>query len=264
MFFKPVRQIQNYFEEDQMMRRLFPLLLVLVLSVPAQAQFIGIGRPHAKGDEAPPKALLIELLTRQGQRDYLIAHRPELLPQFTTDVTEVMKRTVLDWSQYFHFCPVYFFMDTVANKIAAGAFAGVVMDSSMQPIEKPVIADGERNIYIAYYGTPMPQPDTVRPNSYPTSAGQYMEHDGDDATSLLHDRLLVNDADFHLLSERKPRTNFIRGSRPAWMGTIDYRNYYRSIAYNAKRWYIDYQPIAYNYDLTLRKYFRKKKQQKTE
>jgi hypothetical protein len=242
-----------------MIRRLFPLLLLLLSCLSARAQFLGIGRPRAKGGEAPPKAVLIELLTRAGQRDYLVEHRPELLAQFNSDVDAVMKRTVLDWSTYFKFCPVYFFVDSQAKQIMAGEFAGVLLDSSMNPVAQPIIQNGERNIYIAYYGTPMPQPDTVRPNSPSTSAGQYMEHDGDDATSLLHDRLLVNDADFRLLSERKPRTNFVRGSRPDWMGTADYRAYYRSIVYNAKRWYIDYQPIAYNYDLTLQKYFRIKK-----
>jgi hypothetical protein len=241
-----------------MMRRLLPLIFLLAFALPTQAQFLGIGRPHAKAGETPPKAVLVELLTRQGQREYVVRYRPELLPEFSHDVDEVIKRTAIDWSRYFHFCPVYFFMDSVSDKIRQGEFAGVVLDSALQPVASPVIANGERNIYIAYFGTPMPQPDTVRPNTPITSAGQFMEHDGDDATSLLHDRLLVNDADFRLLSEKKPRTLFVHGIRPRWMGTSEYRSYYRSIAYNARRWYIDYLPIAYSYEVTLRKYFRMK------
>jgi hypothetical protein len=233
------------------------LLFILLASsaIPAQAQFIGIGR-RAQPGEAPPKALLIELLTRGNQREYLVNNRPDLLPEFDRDVNTVIELTVMDWSRYFQFCPVYFFVDTNADKIRQGAFTGVLLDSAMQPVAQPVIADGERNIYIGYYGSPMPQPDTVRPTTPGQSAGQYMEHDGDDVTSLIRERFLVHDADFRMLSEDKPRTNYYRSFRPPYMTGRQYRRYRRSLVYNAKRWYVDYQPTAYSYDATLRRYFR--------
>lgn len=234
------------------MRRLCPLLLFLFTALSAQAQYLGVGR-RARAGEAPPKAVLVELLTRQNQRSYLVNNRPQLLPEFDHDVAEVSRRTVLDWSQFFHYCPLYFFADTMADRVMRGDFAGVLLDSTMHPVDNPVIPQGERRIYIAYFGMPIPQPDTVRAIGGPL--GQYGEHDGDDPTSLIRERLLVVDADFMLLSETKPRSNFVRAYRPSWMNGDQFRKYRRSITYNARRWYVDYQPVAYSYDATLRRYF---------
>jgi hypothetical protein len=237
------------------MRRLLLLLLILLASSNIHAQLLGIGR-KAKAGEAKPKAVLVEILTRKNQREFIVNHRPDLLPEFNSDVEAVAKRTRMDWSQHFRFCPVYFFIDTLADKVKQGEFAGILLDSALKPVENPVIAPGERNIYIAYYGIPIPQPDTVKPNGLYGQGVRNMEHDGDETTSLIRQRLLVNDADFRLLSETKPRTNYVRAIRPSWMGPKDYRHYRISLTYNASRWYIDYMPVAYSYDQTLRRYFR--------
>ncbi len=218
------------------------------------APLLGLGR-RAKPGEVPPKAMLIELLTRQNQRDYVVQNRPELLTVFENDVSEVKRRTVLDWSSYFKFCPLYFFLDTNADRIRRGEFEGVLLDSTMKPATNLAVQPGERNIYIGYFGSPLPQPDTTGP---PGPLGQYMEHDGDDVTSLIRERFLVHDADFRMLPDAKPRTNFVRAIRPTWMSGKEYRSYRRHITYNASHWYIDYQPTAYSYDATLRRYFRVK------
>ncbi len=218
----------------------------------APPQLVGIGRRAQPGEELP-KALLVEILTRQNQRDFLVKNRPDLLPEFNNDVAEVGRRTVMDWSQNFHVCPLYFFIDTMAEKVRRGEWEGVLLDSTMKPVANPALQPGERNIYIAYYGSPIPQPDTVGPAG---PLGQYMEHDGDDVTSLIRERLLVVDADFRMLPESKPRTNYVRAIRPDYMNARQYRHYRRALTYNAARWYIDYLPTAYSYDATLRRYFR--------
>lgn len=256
MFF--VTAYPNNNEEDLNMRRLCPLLFLLLITFSAQGQYLGVGR-RAKAGEEPPKAVLVELLTRQNQRDYLVKNRPQLLREFDHDVAEVTRRTLLNWSHYFHYCPLYFFADTMADRIMHGQFAGVLLDSALKPVANPVIKEGERRIYIAYFGMPIPQPDVVK--TVPGPLGQYAEHDGDDPTSLIRERLLVVDADFVLLSETKPRSNFVRATRPSWMSGDEYRKYRRSITYNADRWYIDYQPVAYSYDATLRRYFRSTKKE---
>jgi hypothetical protein len=236
------------------MRCLFLLATLLIVSFSAEAQLLGIGR-KAKAGEAPPKAVLIEILTRKNQREFIEARRPDLLPQFSHDVTEVAKRTVKDWSTYFRFCPVYFFIDTMADKVTKGEWEGVLLDSTLTPFATPPLPNGERNVYVAYYGSPMPQPDTVRA---PSTRSQYMEHDGDETTSLIRERLLITDVDFRLLPETGPRTNYVRALRPGWMGTTDYRKYRHSLTYNSSKWYIDYSPVAHSYDATLRRYFRGK------
>jgi hypothetical protein len=236
------------------MRRLLTFLF-LFASVTTHAQFLGIGR-RAKAGDTPPRVMLIELLTRQNQREHLQKYRPDLLPQFEHDVQEVSVRTRRDWASYFHFCPVYFFIDTNADKIRRGEFEGVLLDSSLNPIQDPILKPGDRDFYIGYFGSPIHQPDSMRKTTHGQTLGQYGEHDGDDPTSLFRERLLVNDPDFRLLPDTKPRTNYIRALRPSWMTVPQYRIYHRSIYYNASKWYIDYMPVAHSYDATLKRFFR--------
>jgi hypothetical protein len=230
----------------------FTIILLLLSGNVAHAQIFGKRGPKGA---TPPKALLVTLLTRPTQREHLRKNRPELLPEFDRDVAEVAKRTRLDYSRYFRYCPVYFFVDSSANKIATGDWEGVLLDSALQPVTNPVIRPGDKNFFIAHYGNPIPQPDSVRPAS-PHDMGGAVEMDGDDPTALFREKLLVADADFKLLHKNGPRTNFVRTFRPRDMNSEEYRRYRKAITYNAKRWYIDYMPTAHSYDATLRKYFR--------
>ena len=236
-----------------MLMRIFTVLLVI-----GSALWADLNAQHTtlwpKKGKTPPNALLVTLLTRQGQREFLERARPELLPEFDRDVTEVLNRTVRDYSRYFHFCPVYFFIDSMSDKIALGEYQGVVLDSSLQPVADAESRLGARKFFIAHYGSPFPQPDSVRPTTGADLSGQ-TEMNGDDPTALFRERLVVCDADFNLLSGKGPRTNFVHASPPSLRNPRDYRIYRRSIVYNAKRWYIDYQPTAYGYSRTLKKYY---------
>lgn len=236
------------------MRSFFLLFLVVTLlsGFTAKAQLFGRRAPRGS---TPPKALLVTLLTRPNQREYLQKHRPDLLPEFEHDVTEVLKRTVFDFSRYFRYCPVYFFIDTSANKIATGEWEGVLLDSTLHPVSNTVVKPGAKDFFIAHYGSPIPQPDSVRPPAAGDLGGS-KEMYGDDPTALFREKLIVADADFKLLSRTGPRTNYIRALRPRGMSESEYRIYRRAITYNARRWFIDYMPVAYSYDATLRRYFR--------
>ena len=228
------------------------IILILLSGNTAQAQLFG--RKAPKGS-VPPKALFVTLLTRPNQREHLREHRPDLLPAFERDVAEVAKRTRMDYSQYFRYCPVYFFIDSTANKIASGDWEGVLLDSALRPVSNPVVRPGEKSFYIAHYGSPIPQPDSVRARS-PGDLGSSVESYGDDPTALFREKLLVKDADFKLLSKTGPRTNYVRAYRPRGMDSDEYRLYRKAITYNSIRWFIDYMPTAYSYDATLRRYFR--------
>jgi len=225
---------------------------LLLSSFPADAQMFG--RRGPKG-AVPPKALLVTLLSRPKQREHLKKYRPDLLPEFERDVSEVARRTRLDYSRYFKYCPVYFFVDTMSDKLAAGEWEGVLLDADMQPAKAPVIGPGSKDYFIAHYGSPIPQPDSVKKPS-PGDMGGSVEADGDDPTALFREKLIVTDYKFRLLSEKGPRTNFVRAFRPRGMSNKEYRQYRRAIVYNANRWYIDYLPTAHSYDATLRTFFR--------
>jgi hypothetical protein len=241
---------------QQCMRNLLFLIIFLttLLNGPAaEAQLFGRRAPRGA---TPPKALLVTILTRKVQREYLKMHRPDLLPEFNRDVHEVAKRTILDYSRHFRYCPVYFFVDTMADKVATGEWEGVILDSAMQPVTNPVIRPGDKNFYIAYYGSPVPQPDSIRIlNTSGVNVTPDLE--ADDPSALFREKLLVTDADFRMLSKNGPRTNYVRALRPPYLSANEYRQYRRELTYNAKRWFIDYMPTAYSYDATLRSYFKK-------
>lgn len=232
------------------------LLLLTIYGADSSAQLFN--RRGPKG-AVPPKALLVTLLTRQNQRDYLKKYRPDLLSEFERDVAAVAKRTVLDFSRYFKYCPIYFVIDSVLDKVARGEFEGVLLDSMLHPASNPVLQPGDKNFFIAHYGSPIPQPDSLRTPS-PGDLGPPVEAYGDDPTALFREKLIVTDSRFRLLSRATtgPRTNFVRALRPSGMTDSEYRMYRRSITYNADRWFIDYMPVAYSYDATLRTYFRQK------
>jgi len=236
------------------MRTSFLLILIAILACGYTAEAQLFGRRGPKG-ATPPKALLVTLLSRQKQRVHLKKYRPELLPEFERDVAEVAKRTRLDYSRYFKYCPVYFVIDSMVDKIAAGELEGVLLDSSLQPVRNPVIRPGSKDFFIAHYGSPIPQPDSVRKAS-PGDLGGSVEDYGDDPTALFREKLIVTDANFRLLSKNGPRTNYVRAFRPRGMDNLEYRHYRRAIVYNSDRWYIDYLPTAHSYEATLRTYFR--------
>jgi len=237
------------------MRTPFFLVFVVLLLCEHSAVAQMFGRRGPKGTP-PPKALLVTILTRQKQREHLKAYRPDLLREFERDVKEVAKRTVKDFSENFRYCPVYFFADSNANKIVSGEWDGVLLDSALRPAANPVIRPGDKDFFIAHYGSPIPQPDSVKSRT-PGDMGSEVEDYGDDPSALFREKLIVTDADFKILSVRRgPRTNYVRSLRPSGMSHAEYRVYRRALTYNSKRWYVDYMPTAYSYDASLRKFYR--------
>lgn len=237
-----------------MFRYLIFTCLALALMMPqTQAQ---IFPPKAKRSTVKPKALVVTLLTRGSQREHLKKYRPDLLPEFEKDVREVNKRIRKDFSRNFRFCPVYFVVDTNLNQFAVGNWDSVLVDSALRPVTSPVIRPGEKNFFIAHYGGPTSQPDSVRARFLGDMGGE-TEVYGEDPTGMFQEKLHVADADFHALTgDKGPKTAYARSLRPVWMSGEEYVRYRREITYNARRWFIDYIPSAYPYDVTLRKYFR--------
>lgn len=240
----------------------FSLLLIvsILLCIPdLHAQLFKSRSRSAK----PPKALVVMLLTRENQRSHLKQYRPNLLPEFERDVREVNRRIVKDFSRNFKFCPVYFVVDTNVNQLAAGEWRGILFDSTMQPVTQAVIQPGSKEYFIAHYGGPTPQPDSVR-TPVMGDLGSESEVYGDDPTGLFQEKLLVSDPDFRTLTSAVgPKTTYARSLRPVWMSGEEYYQYRRELTYNAKRWFIDYIPSAYPYDVTLRKYFRTNKNRRS-
>jgi hypothetical protein len=237
-----------------MTRRLLFTALILLLALPES--YAQVFPQRARRSTVQPKALVVTLLTRGSQREFLKQYRPQMLAEFEKDIREVNKRIVLDFSRNFRFCPVYFIADTNINRFASGDWEGVLFDSSGSTLTKAVIHPGDKTFFVAHYGGPTPQPDSVRART-PGDLGGEGEVYGEDPTGLFQEKLHVTDANFRTLtSDKGPKTAYARALRPTWMNGAEYLKYRREITYNARHWFIDYIPSAYPYDVTLRKYFR--------
>lgn len=220
------------------------LMLCLTLLLTSNTTF---ARRAARG-EKPPKALLVELLTREPQVNYLKKYRPDRLHEVTKDIHSVMKVTVLDFKENFDYIPVYYFIDSNADKIKEGKFAGVLLDEQMQPVQQTILAEGDTNFFVAYYSTCIPQPDYVDINkAYSNRLGAVQESYGD-APLGMKKTLLVMDHRFELLRLPKPR------SPRAYVRLSVKDN--RRLTYRSKNSMIDYVPQAASYHATLERYYR--------
>lgn len=218
----------------------FLLLISVCLSPVAEAQLFKARR--AAPGEHPPKVLLVELFTRRNKINYLTSLKKDKMARdVEADVRMVIEKTVADFTDNYSFTPVYYFIDTLADKIQNHEYAGVVLDEKLQPVARPILADGDTAIYILTFGNYVPQPESTNEKyTESNNLGGNREHYGDE-TSALSPTVLVMNHRFQLLREDQPRT--------CGRGYSSNRKY----KYNGR--YHFYRPCARAYDAALRKYF---------
>lgn len=73
------------------------------------------------------------------------------------DAAKVRQAMINDFSNNFHYCPVYYFLDTNLEKIVNGTFSGVLMDKDGTPISSSPLKNSDTSYYIVYYGLPEPE-----------------------------------------------------------------------------------------------------------
>jgi len=225
-------------------QHLFLALCMLLLLTDNTSTYARRARPGEK----PPKALLVELLTRQPQVDYILKNRPSRLNEVLHDIQSVMRATVMDFNENFDYLPVYYFIDSNADKIRTGQFEGVLLDKNLQPANQTVLTTGDTNFFIAYFGSYMPQPQYIdMDKAYSNNIGSGKESFGDDPTGLKM-TLLVMDHNFEILRLPRPRA-------PRTMVRLSPRDNKR-LQYRAKNTEIDYIPLAASYHATLERYYR--------
>ncbi|RYE23414.1 MAG: hypothetical protein EOP51_10610 [Sphingobacteriales bacterium] len=64
---------------------------------------------------------------------------------------------VADFNDNFHYCPVYYFYDTTAEKVKQGQFEGVLLDSNLNPVKNMVISAKDTNFFVTYFGNSVPE-----------------------------------------------------------------------------------------------------------
>jgi len=118
-----------------------------------QAQGVVFQRRTARMNEPAPKALLIKINSQKARLAYTErTQNPRLAAIVKKDAAEATRRMIMDFTDNFDYCPIYYFYDTNAHKILAGNFAGALLDKDLQPATNIVLQPGDTNFFIGYYG----------------------------------------------------------------------------------------------------------------
>ncbi|MFI5196655.1 MAG: hypothetical protein ACHQD8_06160, partial [Chitinophagales bacterium] len=87
-----------------------------------------------------PRAVLVQLRSEHNRIAALAKdNRYQDIEEVEKDALEVKKRMILDFTNNYHYCPVYYYMDTNADFIKKKVFDGVLMNVDGSPVSKPVI-----------------------------------------------------------------------------------------------------------------------------
>lgn len=134
---------------------------------------------------------------------------------------------MLDFTDHFDFCPVYFFMDTDIDKIKAKQFAGVVFDTNGVVVKNPQLT----TYYITYFG--YPQED--KHSYFVTREANYRYGNG----MTIGSGLVVMDE------------NFVQGHPPFpyFIFKLDYWDLFKgkkvkAYSFESKKYDMEYYPLA--------------------
>ena len=110
-----------------------------------------IGQIKNKPDSL--KFLLVELKSEQNKLDYFKTHKnPSEFKRLSDDIIAQNQATIIDYTDHFSFCPVYFYMDTDRAKIKNARFNGILFKSGYKLIPDNTITPNETQFMVAKYG----------------------------------------------------------------------------------------------------------------
>ncbi|PZF74692.1 hypothetical protein [Taibaiella soli] len=232
-----------------MIRYCFLIVTLLLFPAPTFAQDKIFTRKHAK-NEVPPKALLVIIPSETNRKKALIAaHDQKRLSLLQDAVTKVQHKIVVDFTDNFHFCPVYFFVDTNQSKIEALQFEGVLLDSSFKPVSNSVLHAGDTGFFVGCYGIMTNTPDTTTIYS---NTEQYKQHQ-DVATQT--PSFYVMNHEFEVLRSGYPFKAYGSTENPGYKMKKPKNAYYYSSPY----FDISYEASAWKYSATLTQFFDTKR-----
>jgi hypothetical protein len=105
-----------------------------------------------------PVAILVQLRSEHNRIEALTkAHWNKELEIVKADAAGETSATINDFKDYFNFCPVYFFIDTNAEKVQNMQFEGILLDTNLAPAKNILISKLSKNYLIVYYGFPLAQ-----------------------------------------------------------------------------------------------------------
>jgi hypothetical protein len=98
------------------------------------------------------KAILVQLNTEQSKIGYFRkAGRNGDAEKVIKESAEMNKRMISDFTDHFTLCPVYYYVDTNADRIKNKNFDNILLDAKGMPVAAPIGIDSD--YLIALYGT---------------------------------------------------------------------------------------------------------------
>lgn len=221
------------------------LLIIALIFYPYLSQGQLFKRMTAHADELPPAYVLVQLPTAEKRvlNYFHSKHDTVSATHLITDEAMVRQKMVGDFNRYFTYCPYYYFIDTNAEKIMNGEFAGNLLDSNLHIIGSnglPNVNDTTR--FILYFGRAERNDD-----QWKTRRSDYLNSDYFVNGAPM---LIAMDYKFHQLRSSLPyKARFGLVSIP--------RTEIRRYRYSSKRFdNILYKPQAAYYSATLATFYR--------
>ena len=182
-----------------------------------------------------PAYVLIQLRSEKNRIEALAkAHWPERLEEVKKDAREVIRYMVADFKANFHYCPVYYYIDTNLAKVKKKQFEGILLDDSLNPVANIPIRKTDHNYVIVYYGYPVMRDHhdgTANDSNYINVTGQPGGRG-----------LIIND-------DRMMQISYIT---KADFGTIFLDKETKRKRYVSKHFDIEYLPVAKQLDMRLK------------
>jgi hypothetical protein len=236
------------------MKHFISVLLVTLFILPGDKSFCQASNVLHKY----PSAVLLQLPTEHNRIAALKkARRYDDLASVEHDAAEVIQRIRLDFANNFSRCPVFYFVDTNSELVKDRRFEGILFDKDGIQVHN-VIAPGDSNYVIAYYGLALSQAKYHREQrdepKYLT-ADQILElraqSDTQTSTLLLaeHDApsgqgLVILNANFRQI------TNFYKTHYDEFLFDLKKKKLKRYY-YKSKRYDIEYYPFAGLFNRTM-------------
>lgn len=179
--------------------------IVSFMNEPAEAQIFK--RRYARYNEKPPKMILVQIFTYQRRIEhYTRLNKPDKVKQIHTDAENMTQKIIMDFSDNFSFCPVYYYMDTNAHLVIEKKYNGVLLDKNLNPVN----VSPDKTTQIVLFGAPISFVADVK------SSNNKDPFDSDYVVGEGKQRLVVYDINFKKLARPLPNgSNNTYGGKPA-------------------------------------------------
>ena|GEM_PF-1001362 len=102
-------------------------------------------------------AVLVEVKSEHNRIQYCDEHNlPKTRERIISENAKITKAMTSDFNDNFKYAPVYFYIDTNRELIKQKKFAGILLDSNLNPVQSAVITPANDDYFIAFYGYPLP------------------------------------------------------------------------------------------------------------